>query len=66
MNVIKVLLYFHLITLMSREVGKKKLNITQNVMSNTLAGVAVRAAQNVWHALTKSCLLRPLSDVTQP
>lgn len=59
-------LYFSAIALMSRTVGKKKLNIFRNAVNSTLLGMAVQLMQEAWDVLSKFCSLGSLQVVIQP
>lgn len=52
--------YFHAVILMSREAGKKNLNVNRGAGNNTLTGMEFQIAQKAWNMLKKSCSLRPL------
>lgn len=57
--------YFRAMSLMSREVEKKKPNIVQNVVNGMLAGMAVQVVQKAWYTLMMFCPLRSLRIVIQ-
>lgn len=52
-------LFFDVVNWISREVGRKKLNIVQDAVKTTIAVIVVHLVQNVWDALTKSCMIEP-------
>lgn len=58
--------YFHAVALTGRECGRKQLNIFQNAVNSTLAGMVVEVVQKSWDALTKPCPPRPLRVAIQP
>lgn len=51
---------------MSKEFGRKKLNIVRTVMNSMMAGMAVQLVQKAFDALTNPCSLRSLRAVIQP
>lgn len=46
-------LQFHAVALTSEEVVRKKWNIVQNVVNNTLAGMEVLLVQRAWNTFKK-------------
>lgn len=48
-------LYFHVMVVMSKDVGKKKLVIYQDAVSSTLDDMVVQFVQNYWDVFMRSC-----------
>lgn len=53
-------LYFYTMYSMSRELGRKKLNIVRDAVNSTLACMAPHFVQAAWYLITKDCSLRLL------
>lgn len=59
-------LYFHAVRLLSRDAGKKTLDIFESGVDSTLAGMVIAIVQNVWDVQTNCCSLGVLWVVIHP
>lgn len=59
-------LYHHAMNFKSREVHKKKLNMNQNAVNSTTAGIAARLMQKAVEGLTNSFSFRSLQADIEP
>lgn len=59
-------LYLNMMSLMSREVERKKLSIFQSTITSPMNSMEAQLVRNVWNAITQSCLLWSLRVKIRP